>query len=47
MDVLCDKDGNFVIAGIMQYIEQANVHSGKSYHMLQTESSKKRRDVTE
>ena len=29
VDALCDKDGNVVIAGIMQHIEQAGVHSGK------------------
>ena len=28
VDALCDKDGNFVICGIMQHIEQAGVHSG-------------------
>ena len=28
VDALCDKDGNVVIAGIMQHIEQAGVHSG-------------------
>lgn len=29
VDALCDKDGNVVIAGIMQHIEQAGVHSGE------------------
>lgn len=28
VDALCDKDGNVVICGIMQHIEQAGVHSG-------------------
>ncbi len=31
VDALCDKDGNVVICGIMQHIEQAGVHSGKLY----------------
>lgn len=30
VDALCDKDGNVVICGIMQHIEQAGVHSGTS-----------------
>ena len=30
VDALCDKDGNVVICGIMQHIEQAGVHSGVS-----------------
>jgi carbamoyl-phosphate synthase large subunit len=30
VDALCDKDGNVVICGIMQHIEQAGVHSGDS-----------------
>ena len=36
VDALCDREGNVVIAGIMQHIEQAGVHSGMSYeiHML-------------
>lgn len=29
VDALCDKDGNVVICGIMQHIEQAGVHSGE------------------
>ena len=29
VDALCDKDGNVVICGIMQHIEQAGVHSGQ------------------
>ena len=29
VDALCDKEGNVVIAGIMQHIEQAGVHSGE------------------
>ncbi len=28
VDALCDKDGNAVIAGIMEHIEQAGIHSG-------------------
>lgn len=28
VDALADKDGNVVICGIMQHIEQAGVHSG-------------------
>lgn len=41
VDALCDKDGNVVICGIMQHIEQAGVHSGTfphpfpCYHALQ------------
>jgi hypothetical protein len=41
VDALCDKDGNVVICGIMQHIEQAGVHSGafphpsSCYHALQ------------
>ena len=30
VDALCDKSGNVVICGIMQHIEQAGVHSGRS-----------------
>ena len=30
VDALADKDGNVVICGIMQHIEQAGVHSGDS-----------------
>lgn len=29
VDALCDKEGNVVICGIMQHIEQAGVHSGE------------------
>lgn len=29
VDALCDKDGNVVIAGVMEHIEQAGIHSGK------------------
>lgn len=28
VDALCDREGNVVICGIMQHIEQAGVHSG-------------------
>lgn len=31
VDALCDKDGNVVICGIMQHIEQAGVHSGEQF----------------
>ena len=31
VDALCDKDGNVVICGIMQHIEQAGVHSGEAF----------------
>ena len=31
VDALCDKDGNVVICGIMQHIEQAGVHSGAQH----------------
>lgn len=30
VDALCDKEGNSVICGIMEHIEQAGVHSGDS-----------------
>lgn len=30
VDALCDKDGNVVICGIMEHIEEAGVHSGDS-----------------
>lgn len=36
VDALCDKDGNVVICGIMQHIEQAGVHSGQSPWPLQS-----------
>ena len=29
VDALCDREGNVVICGIMQHIEQAGVHSGR------------------
>ena len=29
VDALCDKDGNAVICGIMEHIEQAGIHSGR------------------
>jgi hypothetical protein len=34
VDALCDKDGNVVICGIMQHIEQAGVHSGAARMVL-------------
>ena len=37
-DALCDKDGNVVIAGIMEHIEQAGVHSGDSACSLPTQT---------
>ncbi|PVZ71982.1 carbamoyl-phosphate synthase large subunit [Pelagibaculum spongiae] len=30
VDAICDKDGNVLVAGIMEHIEQAGVHSGDS-----------------
>ena len=33
VDALADKDGNVVICGIMQHIEQAGVHSGGGHLM--------------
>ncbi len=30
VDALCDKDGNVIIGGIMEHVEQAGVHSGDS-----------------
>ncbi|GLI71204.1 hypothetical protein VaNZ11_016323 [Volvox africanus] len=38
VDALCDKDGNVVIAGIMEHIEQAGIHSGDSACSLPTQS---------
>lgn len=38
VDALCDKDGNVVIGGIMEHIEQAGVHSGDSACTLPTQS---------
>jgi carbamoyl-phosphate synthase large subunit len=37
VDALCDKDGNVVITGIMQHIEQAGVHSGDSACVIPTQ----------
>mmetsp|Transcript_37337 Transcript_37337/g.51816 ORF Transcript_37337/g.51816 Transcript_37337/m.51816 type:complete len:1189 (-) Transcript_37337:127-3693(-) len=37
-DALCDKDGNVVIGGIMEHIEQAGVHSGDSACSLPTQT---------
>lgn len=36
VDCLADKDGNVVIGGVMQHIEQAGVHSGDSSCVLPT-----------
>jgi hypothetical protein len=30
VDALCDKNGDVVIAGIMEHIEQAGIHSGET-----------------
>ncbi|MCG8276668.1 carbamoyl-phosphate synthase large subunit [Stenotrophomonas sp. NLF4-10] len=30
VDVICDKDGNVLIGGVMEHIEEAGVHSGDS-----------------
>ena len=38
VDALCDKDGNVVIAGIMEHIEQAGVHSGDSACSIPTQT---------
>ncbi len=37
-DAICDKDGNVVICGIMEHIEQAGVHSGDSACSLPTQT---------
>jgi carbamoyl-phosphate synthase large subunit len=34
VDALCDRDGNVLIAGIMEHIEEAGVHSGDSSCVL-------------
>ena len=38
VDALCDKDGNVVICGIMEHIEQAGIHSGDSACSLPTQT---------
>uniref|UniRef100_A0A7S1SPT9 Carbamoyl phosphate synthase arginine-specific large chain, chloroplastic n=2 Tax=Tetraselmis chuii TaxID=63592 RepID=A0A7S1SPT9_9CHLO len=38
VDCLTDKDGNVVIAGIMEHIEEAGVHSGDSACMIPTQT---------
>jgi len=38
VDALCDKEGNVVIAGIMEHIEQAGVHSGDSACSIPTQT---------
>merc|ERR1712216_964652 len=37
-DALCDAEGNVVIAGIMEHIEQAGVHSGDSACSIPTQT---------
>jgi carbamoyl-phosphate synthase large subunit len=41
VDGVCDKEGGFVIAGIMEHIEPAGVHSGDSSCVLPTVNLKK------
>jgi len=38
VDALCDKDGDVLIAGIMEHIEEAGIHSGDSSCVLPPES---------
>lgn len=38
VDALCDKDGNVVIAGIMEHIEMAGIHSGDSACSIPTQT---------
>jgi carbamoyl-phosphate synthase large subunit len=38
VDAICDAEGNVVIAGIMEHIEQAGVHSGDSACSLPTQT---------
>lgn len=38
VDALCDKNGNAVICGIMEHIEQAGIHSGDSACSLPTQT---------
>ncbi|KAG2424433.1 hypothetical protein HXX76_014486 [Chlamydomonas incerta] len=40
VDALCDVQGNVTIAGIMEHIEQAGIHSGDSACSLPTQSIK-------
>ncbi|GAX74736.1 hypothetical protein CEUSTIGMA_g2183.t1 [Chlamydomonas eustigma] len=38
VDALCDNDGNVVICGVMEHIEQAGVHSGDSACSIPTQT---------
>ena len=38
VDALCDTDGNVLLAGIMEHIEEAGVHSGDSSCVLPSTS---------
>jgi len=41
VDALCDMQGNVVIAGVMEHIEQAGIHSGDSACSLPTQTISK------
>ena len=42
VDALCDRDGDVLIAGIMEHIEEAGVHSGDSSCVLPPQSLPRR-----
>ncbi len=53
VDIICDKDGNVLIGGVMEHIEEAGVHSGDSscslppYSLSAATQAELRRQVTE
>src|SRR5690606_15538784 len=53
VDIICDKDGNVLIGGVMEHIEEAGVHSGDSscslppYSLSQATQDELRRQVRE
>ena len=53
VDIICDKDGNVLIGGVMEHIEEAGVHSGDSscslppYSLSPATQAELRRQVTE
>jgi len=53
VDIICDKDGNVLIGGVMEHIEEAGVHSGDSscslppYSLSAQTQAELRRQVTE
>ncbi|MGE8280456.1 MAG: carbamoyl-phosphate synthase large subunit, partial [Stenotrophomonas sp.] len=53
VDIICDKEGNVLIGGVMEHIEEAGVHSGDSscslppYSLSAETQAELRRQVTE